>query len=113
LLQRHGSVRTARLRRAEFADDISTFSHIVDQFVAIRSNCSHLYESVLDKEDRSLLVPHVVNDLFLLEGSYLQIRQNRIAKLSTKDRDERGGNGCLGERIIESSEQLQFTLSSG
>jgi hypothetical protein len=81
--------------------------------VAIGSNRSNFDKSVLKKEERSLLVSHIVNNFFFLESSRFAIRQDGIAKPTTKDRDESGRNGGLRDEIIEFEGQLKSTLRGG
>src|SRR5438552_1309601 len=84
-LERHGSIQTAHLGHAQFSDDVPGFADIVDEFVAIGRNRSDPYKSTLQKEEISRRIPHVVDDLFLLERDCLSIPKDRVAKLSAKD----------------------------
>src|SRR5207302_10994513 len=73
-LERHGSIQTLRLVRTQFADDVSGFADIVDEFVAVARNRSDPYKSTLQKEEISRRIPHIVDDPVRPESDSSSIR---------------------------------------
>src|SRR5260370_35161509 len=96
LFKRHSSVGTHLLRGGEFSNNITPFAHVVNHFTSTGAYRSNLYDAVLEKEERPLLMSHVVNHLMLIEGCRLAIWTNQIAYLRTYDGAESSRNCCSG-----------------
>src|ERR1051326_3479535 len=107
LFQCYRAVGTHLLGGTKFPNDVAAFSHVVNHFAPICRYCSDPWKAVLQEEERPFAIAHVVNHRMLAESRRFAVWKNEIAKLSTKDRRQGSGNGCLIiTRIIELKRQV-------